>query len=142
MSRSGYCDDYDSENSIYLWRGAVTRAINGKRGQAFLRGLLVALDAKTEKTLVANALTTEDQNHCALGVIGHLRGIKMSVGEIDECDGPEVTREMAHKLNIASALALEIVFLNDEAGSYNETDEQRFERVRNWVSSMIHGGAP
>jgi hypothetical protein len=44
MSRSGYSDDH-SEWDLIRWRGAVASAIRGKRGQAFLRELLVALDA-------------------------------------------------------------------------------------------------
>jgi len=33
MSRSGYTDDYDdSDYPLALYRGSVTRAINGKRG--------------------------------------------------------------------------------------------------------------
>ena len=143
MSRSGYNDDWDWDNSIHLWRGAVNSAINGKRGQEFLRDLLAALDAKPEKTLVANALETKDGNHCALGVIGHLRGIDMPATEVgwDELDDSSTTW-MAHKLGIARSLAAEIVFLNDEGGYSPETDEQRFVRVRNWVASMIHGDAP
>lgn len=42
MSRSGYSDDCDH---IELWRAAVDAAVSGKRGQAFLRELLGALDA-------------------------------------------------------------------------------------------------
>ena len=34
MSRSGYSDDCET---MGLWRGAVERAIYGKRGQTFLR---------------------------------------------------------------------------------------------------------
>jgi hypothetical protein len=56
MSRSGYSDGWD--NSVYLWRGAVNSAVNGKRGQAFLRDLRDALEAKPEKTLVKGALET------------------------------------------------------------------------------------
>jgi hypothetical protein len=31
----------------------------------------------------------------------------------------------------------EIVWINDEAGSYRETPEQRFARMREWVESAI-----
>lgn len=44
MSRSGYNDDCDGW-ALIRWRGAVNSAINGKRGQAFLRELVAALDA-------------------------------------------------------------------------------------------------
>ena len=44
MSRSGYSDDYEPSN-IAMWRGQVASAMRGKRGQAFLRELIEALDA-------------------------------------------------------------------------------------------------
>jgi hypothetical protein len=137
MSRSGYSDDWD--NSVYLWRGAVNSAVNGKRGQAFLRDLRDALEAKPEKTLVKGALETEDGNHCALGVIGHLRGIDMPKGEIDDYY-EDTTRNMAYMLGIAPALAQEIVYLNDEADDYygRRTDEDRYNKVLQWVKENIH----
>jgi len=45
MSRSGYSDDCDDQWSLICWRGAVKSAIRGKRGQAFLKEMLAALDA-------------------------------------------------------------------------------------------------
>jgi hypothetical protein len=44
MSRSGYSDDC-SGRELVLWRGAVASALRGRRGQAFLRELVDALDA-------------------------------------------------------------------------------------------------
>lgn len=50
MSRSGYSDDYDFDNwQLIRWRGAVNSAINGRRGQAFLKELLTAIEALPEK---------------------------------------------------------------------------------------------
>ena len=43
MSRSGYTDDVDGWDLI-RWRGAVTAAIRGTRGQELLHGLAAALD--------------------------------------------------------------------------------------------------
>jgi hypothetical protein len=143
MSRSGYSDcEADYDNSWALWRGAVNSSINGKRGQAFLRDLRDALEAKPEKTLVKGALEAENGNHCALGVIGHLRGIDMPKGELDDYfDGEETTRNMAHMLNIAPALAREIVYLNDEGSPYygKQTDTDRYNYVLKWVKENIHG---
>ena len=45
MSRHGYSDDCDNEWRAIMWSGAVKSAIKGKRGQAFLKELLAALDA-------------------------------------------------------------------------------------------------
>ena len=44
MSRSGYGDDIGQWDLI-RWRGAVQSAMCGKRGQAFLKEMLAALDA-------------------------------------------------------------------------------------------------
>ena len=64
MSRSGYSDDC-SGRELNLWRGAVESAIRGKRGQAFLREMLVALDAMPEKRLIAGELVTPTGEVCA-----------------------------------------------------------------------------
>lgn len=66
MSRSGYCDDYDCDPlPLGRWRGQVASAIRGKRGQAFLRELVAALDAMPEKRLIANDLE-QAGNVCAI----------------------------------------------------------------------------
>lgn len=49
MSRSEYSENLDSW-SLIRWRGQVVSAIRGKRGQAFLRELVDALEAMPEKT--------------------------------------------------------------------------------------------
>jgi hypothetical protein len=79
MSRSGYTDDGDFDNwAMIRWRGAVTKAINGKRGQAFLKEMLACPDAMLVKKLVHGELETKDGAVCALGSIGKSRGIDMS----------------------------------------------------------------
>lgn len=63
MSRSGYIDDYDDDNgSLAMYRGQVASAMRGKRGQAFLRGLLSALDEMPEKRLIAGHLVVPEVN--------------------------------------------------------------------------------
>ena len=60
MSRSGYVDADDCDEGEQWrhirWRGAIKSAIRGKRGQAFLREMLDALDALPQKRLVPNVL--------------------------------------------------------------------------------------
>lgn len=57
MSRSGYSEDYDGDHwDLIRWRGAVASSIRGKRGQAFLREALAALDAMPEKKLITGDL--------------------------------------------------------------------------------------
>src|SRR5690606_16959194 len=120
MSRSGYSADV-SNWDLVRWRGAVNSAIRGARGQALLREMLNAFDAIPEKKLIAHEL--EDGGcFCALGVVGNAR--KLPLSEIDESDPEEVARAFG----IAEALASEIAFINDEAGPFLESPEDRWER--------------
>ncbi len=116
MSRSGYTDDYGDDDPwrMIMYRGAVNSAIKGKRGQQLLRELLVALDAMPEKWLTKNELEDEGE-FCALGVLGRARGIPLKA--ID----PEDAEAVAETFNIATALAREIVYENDEV-----VDEDRY----------------
>lgn len=129
MSRSGYSEDYDDTWDLTRWRGIVANATRGKRGQAFLRALLDALDAMPEKRLIADALEADGQV-CAIGALGRARGINMS--DLD----PEDSAAVAARFDIADALAREIVYLNDDGG-WDETPEQRWTRMRRDVASMI-----
>ncbi len=107
MSRSGYSDDLEP-NQLNVWRGAVASAIRGKRGQAMLKEMLAALDAMPEKALIAHELQNANGDHCALGVVGKNRG--MALDSID----PDEYEIVAREFGIASALAQEIMFMNDE----------------------------
>ena len=132
MSRSGYIDDIDDYWSLIRWRGAVRSAIRGRRGQAFLKEMLKALDALPEKKLIAKELSDPyDGSVCALGAVGKARGIDME--PID----PEDIETVAGVFGIAGALAKEIVYLNDEWSYRTETPERRFERLREWVAENI-----
>lgn len=130
MSRSGYSEDYDDEWRLIMWRGAVSSAIRGKRGQKLLRELAANMDAMPDKRLIAHELV-RDGDVCALGVVGKARGI-----EIEKID-PEDSSIVAAKFDIAEALAREIVWVNDEEGRHTEAPEERFRRVRAWVSQHI-----
>lgn len=137
MSRSGYSDDCDNWDLI-RWRGQVASAIRGKRGQAFLRDLLAALDAMPNKRLVSGELEAGGEV-CALGCIGRARGIDLQ--DIDVYDRSGI----AKVLNIAEPLAAEIMFENDDDFCYwrlaDETEEQyaakRWQRMRDWVAKRI-----
>lgn len=129
MSRSGYGDELDNWSHV-RWRGAVNAATQGKRGQTFLKDLLDALDAMPEKRLIANELESAGE-FCTIGVLGQKRGIDM-----DDID-PEDPDRVSAAFDIASALAQEIVFMNDEYCNREETPEQRWIRMRNWVAKQI-----
>ena len=122
MSRSGYTDDREDNWRFIMWRGAVNSALRGKRGQAFLREALAALDALPDRALAAESLQTADGEFCTLGAVGRLRGIDMAA--ID----PEDYTAVAKAFGISEAMAREIVYENDEA-----VDE------REWVDVEICG---
>lgn len=133
MGRSGYDDggDYDSWDAI-RWRGAVLAAIRGKRGQAFLREMLMALDIMPEKQLINEDLERSDGAVCALGSVGKIRSLNMS--DLDPYDYEIIAKQFG----IARSLAQEIMWENDEAVYYKyETPKQRFTRMRSWVVSKI-----
>ena len=130
MTRSGYSDDLGSNWALIIWRGAVASALNGKRGQAFLKEMLAAFDALETKRLVANELQQEGEV-CALGAVGLKRGLDME--RLD----PEDYDTVAGTFAIAGAMAREIMYENDEGAAYNETPEQRYMRMRRWVEIHI-----
>lgn len=128
MSRSGYDDDCDGW-ALVRWRGAVSSAMRGARGQALMRDLLGALDAMPEKRLIAESLEAGGEV-CALGCLGRTKGIDVS--QLN----PENAEAVARTFDIAPALAREIVFVNDNR--WRETEEQRWIRMRAWVARKIH----
>ena len=132
MSRSGYSDDCDDEGRLHLWRGAVDRAIAGKRGQAFLREMAAAMDAMPEKVLITDTIVDGDGDACAIGTVALARGLDVST--ID----PEDPDQVAARFGIARALACEIAYLNDEGDySYSETPAKRWTRMRKWVDEQL-----
>jgi hypothetical protein len=135
MSRSGYTEDSDNNWDLIRWRGAVLSATRGKRGQAFLRDLLAALEAMPERELVANEFQA-DGSFCTLGVIGDARGVNLD--EIDVFDYDE----LSSTFGVASALVREIMYENDDFWIPSNNDETAKRRARwlymhNWVKSRI-----
>ena len=131
MSRSGYSDDGDFDHwQMIRWRGAVTSAFKGKRGQAFLREMLTALDALPDKKLISHELVQADGCVCALGAVGNARGLDMAKIDPDDHEG------VAAKFDVAHAMACEIMYENDEFWR-PESPEGRFHRMRRWIASQI-----
>ena len=134
MSRSGY--SYSDEGDLdYLamirWRGAVTSAFRGRRGQAFLQEMLAALDAMPQKRLIDEELATYGGEVCALGAVGLARGL--GTGAVD----PEDYEGVAELFRVPRALAQEVMWMNDEGAYRIETPEQRWVRMRAWVAGQI-----
>ena len=131
MSRSGYVDDVEDNWSLIRWRGAVSSAIRGKRGQAFLREMVDALDAMPVKELTKNSLRDEDGCVCALGAVASARGL--DVAPLD----PDDSESVAGAFGLSDALAREIVYLNDEGAWYRETPSERWRRMRQWAEGCL-----
>lgn len=133
MSRSGYgdYDDFDFSNIYNInYRGAVCSAMRGKRGQAFLKEALAALEAMPVKRLIADDLEKNGEV-CFLGAVGKARGIDMS--KLD----PEDSGPVADTFGIANSMARELVYMNDEDHYGSESPEARYERMVAWVKKQI-----
>lgn len=132
MSRSGYSDDFGDDDPLALgrYRAQVNSAIRGKRGQALLRELLVALDAMPDKRLVAGELEAEG-SFCALGVVGHARGLNLAA--IDTYD----VESLGPKFNIAEQLAREIMWINDDhVNDWHWVQVEVFGPMQAWESRV------
>ena len=127
MSRSGYSYETDGW-AIIRWRGAVQVALNGERGQAALRDLLVAMDAMPVKELIAGELVSEAGQFCALGVLGSARGLDMA--QLDPYDDVRISEAFG----LSGAMVKEIEFQNDECAS---DPERRWNYMRAWVAGKI-----
>lgn len=128
--RSGYSDDLDNW-ALIRWRGAVTSAIRGERGQKLLREMAEAMDAMPLKKLIAEDLE-RDGGYCALGTVGKKRGVDMAALD------PEDRDTVAVAFDIAPCLAAEVAFINDDDFAYrSETPTQRWQRVRQWVREHL-----
>lgn len=136
MGRSGYSEDCEN---LQLWRGAVKRAIRGKRGSAFLKDLIAALDAMPERKLIAHELI-QDGEVCAIGSVGLVRGIDMTKLNVEDPD------QLAKAFGIAPALVQEIEFMNDDDfcvwRSHPDDPAKRWQHMRDWAERMINGGDP
>lgn len=130
MSRSGYTDECENTWDMIRWQGARKSALRGRRGQAFFRDLIAALDAMPEKALIAEELELNGQV-CALGALGRQRGMDMQ--ELD----PEEPVQVAAAFGISETLARETAYINDEDGRRGETPEERWIRVRQWAEQQL-----
>ena len=126
MSRHGYSDECEN---FAMWRGVIASATRGKRGQAFFRGLVEALDAMPDKRLVKGELQMDDGSVCALGCLGKHRGVT-----IEEVDTEDWER-LGDMFDIAPQLAQETMFVNDEW--HVSGPEARWRLVRDWAARQI-----
>lgn len=133
MTRSGYIDDFDEYGLVNLYQANLARAIRGRRGQAFLRDLIAALDAMPEKRLIAGELEEEDGAVCALGALRKAKGVALEPLRESDWDA------LGEAFNVAPMVAQEVMFLNDDDFDYhpNETPEARWLRMRAWAAKRL-----
>lgn len=148
MSRSGLSEDVENDWEFIKWRGQVASAIRGKRGQAFIRELIEALDAMPEKELIIQRLVAPPEDRmidgmrvdgdliaenavCALGSVGVRRRV-----ELETLD-PYDHAKLAAVFDIAVPLVCEIEWLNDQAGDWRESGHARWRRMREWAVSHL-----
>jgi hypothetical protein len=135
MSRHGLYDASDSEDILEYgrWRGAVASAIRGKKGQAFLRELLAALDAIEAQRLIGDGLENEHGEVCALGAVGRCRGLDLQSVDYEDHEA------VADFFGINEKLAQEIMWINDEWVRRNNVPAmmERYHSVRRWVLENI-----
>ena len=119
--------DYDHNGRMNLWRGAVKSAIRGARGQKLLSDLIIGLDSLPAPRLIASEFEIQGE-FCALGAAAKIRGL--DIRELDIWDSGDT----AKKFNVSDAMIREITWINDECGE-QDTPEERFLRVYNWIRS-------
>ena len=122
-NRSGYSEDGD-EWALIRWRGAVKSALYGKRGQLFLEGAALVLDALPEHKLTQGEF--EDAGvYCLLGAVAVSRGIDVSGLNYED------TKSLAVTFNISEAMVKEIMYENDNC----VMDEREYCALRNFDST-------
>jgi len=139
MSRHGFsdeCDECDDLWAMIRFSGARASAIRGKRGQAFLRELLAAMDALPEPRLIEGELQHPATGEvCALGAVARARGLDVSQVDVEDYS------KVAKLFGISETLAREIMFWNDEFGLDRAPKagdaERRFRKVREAVLQEI-----
>jgi hypothetical protein len=114
--------------------------LQGKRGQALLRDLVQALDLMPVRELGMSHLAVG--NACALGAVARLRHVPESeIQRLDKLLGKDpddawdnwesVRNTVSDLLNIAPALASEIMYENDECAPMD--DAKRWAHMRAWA---------
>lgn len=130
MSRSGYSNDLDVLD-LGRWRAIIASASRGKRGQAFFRDLLAALDAMPDRRLIASDIIDDSGCMCALGALAANKGVPPESLDAYDYESLGKTFDIAHQL------AQEVMYENDEGQYPRETPEGRWHRIRAWAVSQI-----
>lgn len=144
--------DAEQQARVNLWRGNLHRQIRSKRGQAFLKELLAAIEVLPDKRLASGVIAKPDGPVCSLGAMALARRIasgedprlvldELSSIIVDDSDerwkGEEIEEWAKQELACPSHLAWEIPFVNDYGSFHSETPESRYERMVAWTRAKI-----
>jgi hypothetical protein len=113
------------------YKAATRSTLRGRRGQAFLRELIAALDALHRPELSAGALGNRRTGCvCALGAIALAQGA--SFDDLARDNGDWGPGDAADWYNISPTLANEIISANDDWGDGNSAKvrQSRWRHVR------------
>lgn len=120
------------------YEAAKRSTLRGRRGQAFLRELIAALDALPRPELSEGALGDRRTGCvCALGAVALAQGDSFDDLAADNGNwGPE---DAADWYNISPTLANEIISANDDWRDGNSVDvrQSRWRYVRGWAVSHL-----
>lgn len=140
MSRSGFyeMDDWDQESILAMGRnaGRIASATRGRRGQAFLKTALKALDQMEDKRLAGNTFGVGDDGcMCLMTSIatetGH--GSVLSVGR--DSDDDEICADMAAEFDVSEVLVRDLVWDNDANAPRDPA--KRWQWMRDRIESKI-----
>jgi hypothetical protein len=130
--RIGFSEDEDYPGQFNLWQGNCKRSLKGRKGQAILQELEVALLALPEKRLIADHLQDEAGGVCAVGALALYKN-KLTPELID---GEDDMEDVGQDLGMPRLVAWKVVCLNDYDLDH-VTPEVRYERVLAWVRGYL-----
>lgn len=149
MSRHGYIEADEIDHlELGRWRAQVTNAMRGRRGQALLRDLIVGLEAMPPQERELHEIVVDDgENACALGVVARVRGVDLKdlnphwdeefeEYDVDDIDPDWLADSLSDRLNIASQLAREVMWENDE---HSGSPAQRWRFMYGWALHRYRG---
>lgn len=131
-------DESDDPLDWGRYEAAKLSTLRGRRGQAFLRELVAALDALPQPELSEGALGDRRTGCvCALGAVALAQGD--SFDDLAKDNGNWGPDEAAEWYSISPTLANEIISANDDWRDGNTVDvrRSRWRHVRSWAVSHL-----
>lgn len=141
-------DDSDYAALNYgRWERNMKVVFKSKKGKKFLQEMKEALEAMPVKKLIYGSLCEYRINEneepevvaCAIGVYAISKGMNYN-HLLDDPEDAWSTVEIGQSFGMTQTLAWAIGYTNDSNYHYLETEEQRWQRVYNWVCKTLDSG--